>query len=66
MPEIAEVGITGPKWHEIITAVICKTLDRANTEEKVCMNIVPPRKMPKRMFLSKYLRNIGCFKKMSL
>jgi hypothetical protein len=23
---IAEVGITGPKWHEIKTAVICKTL----------------------------------------
>jgi hypothetical protein len=24
---IAEVGITGPKWHEIKTAVICRRID---------------------------------------
>jgi hypothetical protein len=31
---IAEVGITGPKWHEIKTAVICKMLNIELTQKK--------------------------------
>jgi hypothetical protein len=29
---IAEVGITGPKWHGIRNTVICKTLDMKKSQ----------------------------------